>query len=472
MKHWKSFLVTQPIIFLLLTLLSASYSVAIQFGKSSILSVDYGKFYQSTRFIVEGKNAYTPIFYTHQSEVDGIKKIKTGRLPGNLNPPFFNLLISPLAYMNYASSWFLWSVLSIGCGLLSIFLVHKKILQYELSNKNLFMILSIVFFMYYPTFATIQFGQITLFLLPLVVGAWLAAREKRLFLTAVLLGITASIKPFFGIFFIYFLVRREWRALFLFIVVGLIGLLVSLLLLGKQTFLSYFLVLHQIKWVSSSWNASIFGFLMRLFGSTQEANVALIPMVGLIDKLYLPLYGLFCLLLIKFLLPKVTISTTQKCDLDFSVTLIVMLLLSPLGWIYYFPLLIVPFITLWQFVKNNNYPIGLFLLFILIVMLSGLPENLIATNEIKPENVVAIFFWSSLYPIALLLLLGNLFFLRTRLAQQAYPKNLTVVPNKILILLVVIALLPSFLGILKTAYNIKAHGAASLQYYRFAYFGH
>jgi len=457
----------------LIIVLSIAYTTVINLGKQGSLYSDYGKFYQSAQFVLAGKNMYTPVFFT-QNIVKKVGKTtvhkvsKPYRLPGNLNLPIFTLLILPLAYLSYGVSMWVWSLVSIVCGIGTIFLLRKQIFAESNSIKTLGLVIG--FFAYYPTLATLHFGQITLFLLPLVVGAWLASRNNQALLAAILLGIATGIKPFFGLFLIYFLVRREWQATFIFTLTILISLLIPLLIFGKQTFFSYQETLNVINWTSSSWNISIWGMLGRFFGSNKEMNAALIPIVGLNSKVYLILAGLLLLTLIKFLRSNLDVNNTQKADINFSITLIIMLLVAPLGWIYYFPFLIVPLTVLWQFAQQKCYPIMLPLAIAIIIFLTGLPEGMIASGHITQANALSVFLWSSIYTITLIMLLVIFFRLSTHCVTQNNASFTITFSKNILFIIFITALLPSLIGAVKSVHTIALHHNG-LKYYQIAYYG-
>lgn len=460
---------TLGFILCLLIILIAGYISVTNAGGKGLLYSDYGKFYQSARFVLEGKDAYTPIYFSTKSELI-TKHPKISRLPGNLNPPFFSLLLLPLAFFSYKVSFYLWSALSILCGIGSLIILLQKTIISE-KNKWVTIIFSLLAFVtYYPTFANAHFGQLTLFLLPLTVGAWLAIREEKPELAAVLLGLAASIKLFFGLFGIYFLLRREWRALVWFSCTIFICFLLPLLIFGPQVYVSYFETLHYLRWTASSWNASILGTLLRLFGGNHEPNIALVPIPGLTEKIYLFLSGLCLLCVSWFIVKKTSLNKTVKRDFDFCMILIAMLLLSPLGWLYYFPLLIIPIIVLMQLAKEKYYPVAIPVFIGLVIIFSSLPLPLIASGWINATNVSQISLSSGYYTGSLLLSLITLFFLDKKLAT--YDRNNSKpLSQRLLMGIFIAALLPSLIGIIRTTTNLYLYGNHFLDQYTLAYFG-
>lgn len=442
-------------------LFSLSYTYPLTLGKRSILYSDYGKFYHSQRLMIEGHNIYSPIYFikNKKSSESGralLAKPESNpkhaiRLAGNLNPPFFTLISFPFAYLSYTHALLLWTFFSLLAGCLSVLLIQQKLDPPSLHSLPSCLLLLIAFVSYFPTFATLQFGQVSLILLPFLVLAWRAAHGQKSTTAAIFLGLAASLKPFIALFFLYFLIRKEWRALGVFILTILVCALIAAVFLGVNTYYAYYQVGHQIAWAASNWNVSIYGVLLRLIGGA-EANTPLIPIHGLFTGAYLFLSGLLVLALYWFLRPIQGVDARKKTDLDFSLILIAMLLLSPLGWMYYFPFLSIPFLVLWHFSKKGFYPIALPLLLAALLLLSNIPITLIPTNEIKANNALSVFLGSMLYFAVLIGSMSLLFVMRRLLKKQPAP-NFERIPPSLLLLVYIVVFLPSILGITKTTNN-------------------
>lgn len=444
-----------------------SYTYPITLGKNSILYSDYGKFYHSQRLFIEGKNIYSPVYFIknkkHSAPGHGLLSKQTKpphaiiRLAGNLNPPFFTLISFPLAYLSFSKALLLWTFFSMLAGCLSILAIQQKLEPRSIFSLPSCLLLLIGFISYFPTFATLQFGQVSLLLLPLLVLGWRAAHDQKSTKAAIFLGLAASVKPFIGLFLLYFLIRKEWRALLIFVASILICGLISIAFFGIDTYYSYYQACHQIVWAASSWNVSIYGFLLRLIGGT-ETNTPLLSIPGLLIFAYFFLSALLLLALIDFLRPTPAIDLQEKTDLDFSIILLGMLLLSPLGWMYYFPLLSIPFLILWNFPKKGLLPIGLPLLLATFLLLTNIPIPLIPSHEIKANNVHHVFLGSSLYFSALIGLSALLFFIRQQLRKKPvlYFER---IPASLLLLVCVVVFLPSILGITKASNNWMRYAA-------------
>lgn len=448
----------------LLTVLAIFYSYVIHIGQNNYLLKDYGEFYKATQFAIQKENIYTRIIVTPKQDQQKTVLPARTKLAAMLDPPFFVLLILPLGYLTYGVSLWLWSLFSIGCGVLSIILLTKL---FNDRSKLLTFGLLIAFFSYLPTFNVMFFGQVTLLLMPLTIGAWLAAHRKYFGLLGLLLGIAAAIKIFFGLFLFYFLMRREWRALFAFILTFLICTALPILPFGFQSYLNYYSILHSINWYSSSWNASILGVLSRLFGG--EPNAPLFALPHIVQPLYWLLSGIMLIALLKFLQPAKTIEPAIKLDLDFAVITVAMLLLSPFGWFYYFSLLTVPIIVLFKLAAKHHYW-PLYLLTAIAVALCSVTFDLQLPATIIATNAWRVFFEASIYTTALIILLSSLFFCRYQLVKIPIYGNFSFSNTEHIIFFIII-LIPSLLNIIGEINSFALYGEQLIPNFTAVQFG-
>jgi Glycosyltransferase family 87 len=453
--------------FSILTILSCaligSYFYLLQPLRAGIFMTDYGKFYQSARCFLLKKPVYDPFVLKidPSQSTAGRASFKTGP---NLNPPFFIALTAPLGNLSYRQSFYIWSLVSILCGVLSIVLVLKH-LNAQISKLGYWISL-LTFFTYFPTFSCLHYGQTTLFLLLLLVSAWLAARQKKITASAIILGITLNIKLFIGLFAFYFLILKQWRALSWFMMSAFICSAVAWALVGSDAYATYMQIFHKITWFSSSWNISLYGLLARLLGHG-EKNVALIPSTPEdFNLVYGLLVGLI-LSIVFYLVRKQIHNEALKIDLHFSIITIALLLISPLTWIYYLPLLVIPCISLLNLVRLNYAPDVLLCGLWLLLFITGLPLKMFAPEEITANNAVYVFLGNSLFLLSLIFLGGIVFFMIERLSGSGRTECLNQpdsrLPRALLSLSLLVALTPSIIGIIETMRYIKIHGHQDIQ---------
>jgi Glycosyltransferase family 87 len=440
----------------LILVITLSFTYSRIFGSINILYSDYGNFYHSQHLFLEGKNSYSPVYFI-QGKPNSPPQKKPLRLGANLNPPFFILATFPFAYLSYPHALFLWFLFSILAGAISVLRIQKTLYPGIKPTLQSRVGVLLAFFAYFPTFASLQLGQVTLLLLPLLVLSWQSARNHQSTRAAVFLGIAASLKPFIALFSLYFLLRKEHRALLTFIITCISCALLAVLFLGIAAYHSYLQGLNHIIWAASSWNVSLYGMLLRLFGGP-ESNAALFSLPKILPFLYpILVFGLLGGIFIFFhSYSNSFLDDKKKIDLEFSMILVAMLLISPLGWIYYLPFLSLPFLQLFYYAKQEIYPTFLFLALAFFLLLTNVPLNLIASSHITSKNILLIFLNSSFSFIVLISLMGCLFIIRRLLASPSQMK-LGTIPAPLLSLVYLIVFLPSVIGIIHANYRWMCH---------------
>ncbi len=435
-----------------LTWIILVYGHAIMVSSETLFSTDFYKFYQSALFYFEGQNIYDKIIRPLSPPEIAFMHGTILTLSSDLNPPFFILLLLPTAWLSYTQSFLIWSLLSLIATFIGILLALKPYPALW-NNINLRLWALVGFLLYFPTYANLRFGQVTSFLLLITAGAWIACHKRKNGTAGILLGIALSIKAFYGLFFFFFLARRQWRLLFYMCATYAVCAVSAFWVFGISAYKSYYLILTKILWYSASWNASLLGFLTRIFGGDNEGNRPIFHIPYATPILFMILFGLLTIYLIWTNWPKAnskSFSSQTNADLfdwGFSLTIVLMILLAPLGWLYYFPLLIIPYITILRISDNlPSFNMNLTLLS-LILLLSSMPGN-----YQRPESVIQtsmILTWASYYFYALVLLFGLLVMLRNQILNKNYQANLYTTQHKfspaIQLLLYLLAAIPSFI---------------------------
>ncbi len=375
-------------------------------ARSQFAMSDFAIFYGSAQQYREGGSLYRRVDVERFIEWPA----EWGPQPDfltNLNPPFFTLLVLPFTLLGFAPAFLLWSALSLASGLAAMTLLERESRSGPASEVRRvgFLILLLA---YFPVWATVQFGQVGLFLLLLAVLAWQAARRGGDARAGLLLGLALASKPFFGLFFLFFLVLRRLRLLIWMTVVLLFCTALGWIFFGTEAYLEYRSSLGGITWHSTSWNASFLGFFMRLLGGSENLSWLDRPMLA---RVLASALSVLAAVLLIWLADRVARRPSERrFDLGFCLTLVLMLLISPLGWLYYFPLLLPVFVLVW----NHTEPAegswkGLGThrwLLIGAFVLSCIPKNLIAASELN--SPLDWFVWGGVYFYSLLILAGLL----------------------------------------------------------------
>jgi hypothetical protein len=326
--------------------------------------------------------------------------------------------LAPLGLISYQRAFLLFSFLSVLSGLVAIIIISKEVAPNKHEMKTLLGSMIIILY-YFPTWTNIVYGQFSLILLLIITLAWIAARNGRDGICGISLGLAMSLKLFIGLFVLFFLVRRRWRLLFWFISTFLLLSLLPLLIMGVEVYKNYFAVLSEITWYAASWNASFLGFFTRIFGGSEN-----VPMINF-PKLAFALTRIcslsFALWLVWLAWPREKKSSPDHFDLGFSLTITGMLLISPLGWMYYFTLLTIPAVVAWRLARRLDSRMQYQAVIILAWLLSTTPRFLIPSAEMDTPFIC--FTWAGSYFYALLLFSFILGSLAQRLKKIPPPVN-------------------------------------------------
>ncbi len=261
----------------------------------------------------------------------------------NLNPPHFHLLLLPLAWLPAGVALVPWLLANAVCGYYSLrTIVREAGLTFTVEQRPL-VLLGLLGFI--GTASALVTGHMSFLLLGLVTLSWHAARHGRWTVSGVWLGLALGVKPFLLFLVPYFLWRRQWRATAALAVTVLLCAAAGFLVFGADNHRAWWHVLRSAdNWAWLPMNASILGFLTRTFSTnpifTPLASAspdqlraawlsAGIPM-GLLT------YG-----------AAFRDGSRRSVDRAFALMLVGSLLLSPLGWTYYFWLPLGPMAVLW-----------------------------------------------------------------------------------------------------------------------------
>jgi alpha-1,2-mannosyltransferase len=374
---------------------------------------DFYKFYLSSSNFLQNKAIYwrapdrkSPTSHCNpdledkfnQDVLDAMSEEIRLCLHPNLNPPFFVALTTPFALLDYSQALWVWSLASIISGIWALMLIFKSDAM-TATNATTKALIGLAFFAYYPTFANSSYGQLTLFLLLDITLAWLALRNGKNRAAGCWLGLAAGIKPFFGLFLVALLISRNWRAAAAFIAACGFSFLAGGLLVGFSAYADYLAILNDVNWVANSWNGSYAGFFSRLFSGSGDKVWLDAPILarGLPAVCSLATVGVLADVVFKL-----SKSSDQMLYADALVALTIpaMLLLSPLGWNYYFPLLIISFVVIWNLTlglaNGRNYR-----LLLILGIIPTFPPKLM----LPPINSPKVWFWDAgVYSYLLLLM--------------------------------------------------------------------
>jgi Glycosyltransferase family 87 len=214
-------------------------------------------------------------------------------------------------------------------------------------------------------------GQPNLVLFALMLGAFVALHAKREIVGGGLIAVAAAIKAFPVVAIIYLVYRRYWKA-----AIGLVATLVFLLLILPAPFRGFERTWHDIeKWSagmlkyseisvgqrpmrSYTWkNQSLIGVSNRLLRhvDADAASAAHRPVYVNFADLKFPLVNAIIIsvaltlgILFITVMPQRGMRTAESDAIEFSLLLLLMLMLTPLSFGYFYSWLMLPFAVIAQ----------------------------------------------------------------------------------------------------------------------------
>jgi hypothetical protein len=319
-------------------------------------AADFFQEWASARNVFEGLAVYTDQSVTLEKYLG----LKAGQVPNdyikrNAHPPTSVLLAMPFAALGYSDATLAWNLTSLAAFAAGLWLVLRGLGIVP------------VWWAVFPTAALLltcnpfrqqmNQGQLNMVLMLLITGVWAADRSGRPRLAGALLGAATAIKLFPGFLFLFFLLRRRWTV----VAAGVVSLVAlsaaTAVILGVDAHRDYVrLVLPEVSRFRYYWaNASLFGFWGKLFGqgtwhyARHIQPLARTPGVAPIGT------ALSCAgVLILWARVVSRARTRADCDHAFGLSLIAMMLLSPVTWDHYFVIMPLPLLQLWIALPRTN----------------------------------------------------------------------------------------------------------------------
>lgn len=332
----------------------------------------------------------------------------------HLNPPFFLFLCQFIGYIDYSAASMLWVCLSIG-GLVASYYMTVTILSAKPPSPMYGLSLLSLLLLSFPSLIALTVGQITGLLSLLLIGGYYALRRGYTRMAILLWSMASACKLFPGLLIFYLIKQKHYKLAMHFVGLTLLLSLLPILQYGPSLYWTYCQAISDITWYSHSWNSSITGFIFKLL-LTRQKSEAFFNQLRVVSALI----SLVMIILYLYLLYR---SIPKKMDQHFSLTLSFMLILSPLGWMYYFPFLFFPIMYCYQRIQQQA-PIKQYL-FTLCVL--GLTMPLSAEFVPRDESPLITLLLTQSLPFYGILLLIYLL-----AAPKCIRKQQTTMPNIVL----------------------------------------
>lgn len=312
------------------------YTVLTAFMVKELHLNDFGKFYYSTRLFLDGQDMYgsSPATAIPVSETEVRQFL-------NMNPPHFHFLTLPLAALSPVRAYFVWTIMNLVALAMSLQVISRELRVRWSVRKVAWSFAALIFCS--ATGTIVVTGQLTFLLLLPVTLSWIAARNGNWSKSALYLGLCASVKPFFGIFLIYLLLRRYVKPAAVMVLTGIACGAAGLAVFRWSAYQRWLDALSAVDWAWAPMNGSIGAVIARSFGENPLYSPILFA-----PSLIAPVTGALGVLvgIVSF---RILLRTSNKqADHVFGGLLLTAQLISPLGWIYYAWLLLGPMVALYQ----------------------------------------------------------------------------------------------------------------------------
>lgn len=296
--------------------------------------IDFTSFYYAEHALYAGNNPYQ-VLHTVNFE-------KSHALSANLNPPVLLWLLMPLSYLPYSQALIIWTLVSLFLGILGAKITFQLCFSSTFLAKY-WPILYLIFLASLPVIHNIAIGQIGFLLFFMVMWGYHFYEKRKDWEAGIIWGIIISIKLFPGLILIFCLSQKRYRVTCIAIASCIILACIPYFYYGFELYVHYWSMLSHVLWYGDNWNASLYGFIFRIFISQDPR------LVSLTNLNLLQYFAVFCAFL-GFVWTTIRLYQVEKQDMrhkGFCITLVMMLFLSPLGWSYYFMLLLLPYLESW-----------------------------------------------------------------------------------------------------------------------------
>lgn len=326
---------------------------------------DFLQFYASALAYRQQHGMYNLFIYLMQMQQIFIMPDATqmAGVSQNLNPPAVSLLLIPLTHLDLRIAYYIFCFAQFALAL-GVFwkFIGRTFGHHPILRPAAILALA----SYFPVLATLLIGQLGLLLLVLLLMGWMALEDGKLRTAGIWLGLALLLKVFVGLVFVWLALTRQWLVLFWGALVFTLGMLGALLLFGADNHFAWLQAIKLFTAEALSWNASLEGVYARYLGAGNVVSHYNVPLVVLGLRV-LSWVGAAAALIWLARQPQPQIQA-----IGFAMTLPLMLLLAPLGWIYYFPLLLVSAALLWRTTDSKRAKGGI----TFALILGGLPQLL------------------------------------------------------------------------------------------------
>jgi alpha-1,2-mannosyltransferase len=251
----------------------------------------------------------------------------------NLNPPAIVVAYAPLTYVSRQTAHTTFTLFGIACVLAACWRIARVIPRVP------WLVLASIVLALDGGWTNLWLGQEGLILMWIVTAAWLADRDDRDLSAGAWAGVAIYAKPFLVGLIVYWAWRRKWPRIGSALVSGAIMTLLGVALAGSASYRAWWNSLSLGPAPYAPLNGSLLGLWSRTFFGSEFAPPLFHQPLGVL----LTVWGLSLIALVWAICRR--IAAEQDINRAWALVLIGSLLASPLGWIYYLPIVVGPVVA-------------------------------------------------------------------------------------------------------------------------------
>jgi hypothetical protein len=302
-------------------------AIAASFQPGVVQGKDFIQPYLMSRAILERINPYIPL---PDLTWRYLRIEQSNPLP-HATPytPIAGLLCAPLGLLEYHTAALIWGALEIACLASCILMVGRA---WNLGLERRVILVLALLMAWPPVIEEIRWGQFGSILLLLATCALIALRQDRDLRAGLALGLMLALKLFAWPILLYLAMRRRWRVVATAFVTTLATNLLAAIVLGWDVIADYYLrigpevtAFHRRNPLNiSAWTWA------------PDSISVLLPALTLIGGLWL--------------------ATRMEPEAAFCLLLIVSLLVSPVLWLHYATIALLPFAVVAARLRSAGWP--------------------------------------------------------------------------------------------------------------------
>ncbi len=324
-KSSRSLWLTQSALLIVWTVVIVRYALLLPELSSRATQYDFSLYYTSALAIRRGIDPYISNL-AHLGQPLGLA------LPDRFSTnytPFFLLPFTLLASFPINAAYWIWFFASTSALALAVTIIFR---EYNLAGRPAAFTLALIL-LFPGVIAHFRYAQSQFILLLLLVLTLRWLRGNRDEAAGVALAAAIMLKAFPIVLIGYLASRRRWRAIIWAFCTIAISALLILPVFDLRDWVRFFTINGGNHFVLTTDNIAPSAFISRAYwhlftvhGSALIRSLLIAGFDGIV--LLIAFYG--------------SVRYEPSSDIDFSLWLIVMLLISPLVWLHYLPLLIIP----------------------------------------------------------------------------------------------------------------------------------